>query len=374
MKKICILTSVHIPFDVRIFFKEAKSLANAGYDVTLIAQHDNDEVVDGIKIISLRLPRNRIERMTKTAWSVFWKALKVDADIYHLHDPELMPIGLILKSLGKKIIYDMHENLPKQIKNKHWINPRLRQFLSMAVYWSERVSLKGIPVIFAEHSYRKDYPWVKEFETILNMPLVNQLLCIEPDASALHGFSIGYLGRVGLERGSIMIIEALKILKDRGITPRYDCIGPITESHKHDILKRCEQYRLTDVAIHGYMPAYKGWEIIKRCNVGLALLHPIPNYIESYPTKIFEYMALGIPVVASDFPLYREVVEGNDCGLCVDPLQPESIAEAIGRLVMNPEVARRMGENGRQAVMDKYNWSVEEKKLCEFYKKLLGTP
>ena len=83
MKKICILTSVHIPFDVRIFFKEAKSLANAGYDVTLIAQHDNDEVVDGIKIISLRLPRNRIERMTKTAWSVFWKALKVDADIYN---------------------------------------------------------------------------------------------------------------------------------------------------------------------------------------------------------------------------------------------------------------------------------------------------
>ena len=374
MKKICILTSVHIPFDVRIFCKEAKSLAKAGYDVTLIAQHDNDEVVDGIKIISQRLPRNRIERMSKTTWSVFWKALKVDADIYHLHDPELMPIGLILKSLGKKIIYDMHENLPKQIKNKHWINPRLRRFLSMAVYWSERVSLKGTPVIFAEHSYRKDYPWVKEFETILNMPLVSQLLCIEPDASARQGFSIGYLGRVGLERGSTVIIEALKILKDRGITPRYDCIGPITESHKHDLLKRCEQYRLTGVAIHGYMPAYKGWEIIKRCSVGLALLHPIPNYVDSYPTKIFEYMALGIPVVASDFPLYQEVVEGNDCGLCVDPLQPESIAEVIGRLVMNPEIARRMGENGRKAVMDKYNWSVEEKKLCAFYEHLLGAP
>jgi glycosyltransferase involved in cell wall biosynthesis len=85
-------------------------------------------------------------------------------------------------------------------------------------------------------------------------------------------------------------------------------------------------------------------------------------------------MALGIPVVASDFPLYQEVVEGNDCGLCVDPLQPESIAEVIGRLVMNPEIARRMGENGRKAVMDKYNWSVEEKKLCAFYEHLLGAP
>jgi len=368
--KVCILTSVHSSFDVRIFHKEAKSLVKAGYDVTLIAQHDKEEVVDGVKIINLQKPRNRIERMTKTVWSAYRKAVQVNADIYHFHDPELMPIGFLLKCLGKKVIYDMHENLPKQIMSKHWINPRLRYPVSKLMCFAERILLHGTPIIFAEQSYHKDYQWVKDHETVLNFPIFSLLSCIASKSTEKDIFALGYLGGVSEARGSVLTLEALKILKARGIAPYFECIGPISETHKKELLKKCEDYKLSNVKFYGYLPMVKGWAVMKRCGVGLALLHPIPNYYESYPTKLFEYMAMGIPVITSNFPLYRSIIEGNECGLCVYPLNPSEIAEAIQWMIEHPDEAKAMGENGRRAVEEKYNWENEEKKLLELYAKL----
>lgn len=372
--KVCILTSVHSTFDTRIFHKEAKSLVKAGYDVTLIAQydHDNEEIVDGIRIIPLSKPKNRIERMTKTVWTAYRKAYKINAEIYHLHDPELILIGLLLKFHGRKVIYDMHENLPKQIRNKHWIQPWCRDIISVFVCWFERFMLVSIPVIFAETSYRKDYLWVKKCLTILNMPLINdQLLSTKVDSSVTHNFSIGYIGGVVIERGSLVTIEALKILKEKNIEPRYECVGPVNKVHKEQLLKLCREYNLNNVVFHGYLPADKGWQIIGRCNVGMAVLHPIPNYLESYPTKIFEYMAMGLPVITSNFPLYREIIEGAGCGICVDPFRPDEIARAIQSIIEHPLESEQMGKTGREAVLQKYNWPIEEKKFLRFYETLI---
>jgi glycosyltransferase involved in cell wall biosynthesis len=97
----------------------------------------------------------------------------------------------------------------------------------------------------------------------------------------------------------------------------------------------------------------------------------MPNHIDAQPNKMFEYMSAGLPLIASDFPLWREIVEGNDCGVCVDPADPAAIAEAIDRLVENPDLARRMGENGQRAVHERYNWAIEEKKLLALYDTVL---
>ena len=113
-------------------------------------------------------------------------------------------------------------------------------------------------------------------------------------------------------------------------------------------------------------------ELLAQARVGVATLHPDPNYLGSLPTKLFEYMAAGLPVVASNFPLWKEIVEGNKCGLTVNPLDPEEIAHAIEYLINHPDEARRMGENGRQAVLEKYNWETEGKKLLALYEKLLA--
>ena len=366
------ITVVHPPFEVRIFHKEAKSLVKAGYRVTLIVQHDKEETVDGVKIINLKTPANRMARMTKTVWSAFRKALKTDAALYHIHDPELLPIGFILRCLGKKVIYDMHENLPKQIRSKAWINPRLHYLVSKLVCFADRIFLHDIPIIFAERSYHKDYLWVRDHENVLNLPILSHLACVKSNSIKEDKFVIGYMGGVSEARGSVVTLETLKILSEQRYPFSFECIGAMTENHKKELLKRCEEYNLDNVTFHGYLPANRGWSVIKRCSVGLALLHPIPNYYESYPTKIFEYMAMGIPVVASNFPLYRSIIEDNKCGLCIDPLDPHAIANVLIWLKEHPSEAATMGARGLDTVNKTYNWEIESVKLLKFYKKVLA--
>ena len=121
----------------------------------------------------------------------------------------------------------------------------------------------------------------------------------------------------------------------------------------------------------GYLDRKAVRDVLARSMAGLVTLHPIVNYIDALPVKMFEYMVAGIPVIASNFPLWREIIEGNKCGLCVDPLNPSEIAKAIDYILTHPEEAQRMGENGLKAVKEQYNWSVEEKKLLALYEQLL---
>jgi len=366
-RKVCILTTVHSPFDVRIFHKEAKSLFKGGYDVTLIAPHKKDEIVDGIRIIPLPEATNRFARMTKTVWMIFKLALKENADLYHLHDPELMPIVRLLSLKGKQVIYDMHENVPKQISDKGWINPVLKKIVAKCVSVSERIFLAGIPVIFAETSYRKDYRWVKTSTCVLNMPLIDQLDQKKSTSSKKLEFAVGYMGSVSEKRGILTTLKALEVLKKDGVIVRFECVGPVYGYSPKQLLELCEDYNLDKVFFHGKMAAINGWSIIKKCDIGIATLHPIPNYVESYPTKIFEYMAMGLPVITSNFPLYKKIIVNSKCGICVDPLNPREIAHAINNFIANPKLVADMGANGRKAVEEIYNWQNEEKKLLDFY-------
>lgn len=371
MQKICMITTVHSPFDIRIFHKEAISLAKVGYDVTLVAQHDRDEIVSGIKIINLQKQSNRIKRMTITIWKAYRKARQIDADVYHLHDPELLPIGLLLKIHGKKVIYDMHENVPKQIQDKYWIKSRYRNLLAKIFLMLERIFLYNIPVIFAENSYRDDYLWVRKCTTVLNMPLIDQLSVFKMNKPMDRDGTIGYVGTVTAERGSLITIKALKILKDLNIKIQFECVGPIDKSHEMQLLKLCEEYDLSSAKFYGYKPVREAWSIIAQCHIGLSILEPIPNSIDSYPTKMFEYMGMAMPVITSNFPLYQSVVEKEKCGICINPLDAKEVADAISWLLQNPHEAAAMGENGRKAVLEKYNWEAESKKMIKFYEEVL---
>ena len=131
-------------------------------------------------------------------------------------------------------------------------------------------------------------------------------------------------------------------------------------------------YGLQGVRFRGFMRPQDGWPLIARCRAGLALMQPSPNSVGSYPTKIFEYMALGIPVITSNFPLYQAVIVTADCGLCVDPTSIEAIAEAIRFIVDHPDEARAMGEHGRAAVIESYNWATEATKLLDLYARTLN--
>ena len=217
MAKIVHLTSVHPAFDIRIFYKECISLSASGHSVFLIVPHERDESAEGVTILSVPKPKNRLQRMVTTAYQIYKRAMNVNADIYHIHDSELLPFAQVLRLRGKKVIFDMHENLPLSIKTKPWISRPLRSLIALLYSYLERILLYKIPVIFAEISYRKNYSFVAMHETICNFPLFEKLTstCVEK----YHSPTVGYIGGVTALRGILKILEALKILEKKESEP-----------------------------------------------------------------------------------------------------------------------------------------------------------
>ena len=370
--KVVHITSVHPPYDIRIFHKECRTLAAAGYDTSIIVPQTEASTTtrDGVKTVAVKQSRGRLRRILLTNPRVARQAFLLHAAVYHVHDPELLIIAVLLRIMGKKVIFDMHENLPRAILTKGWIPENARPAVSKFVRLLERMFLSGLPIIFAEESYVKDYSWVSHKAVIMNMPLLAEIQSIKEEKNKLP--SLGYLGMVSEARGCMQILRALDLVKKEGVKVQWECVGRVEAGFKAEMLSLAKLYNLDEIRIWGNKDATEAWRIIARCHIGMAILAPDQNYVESYPTKLFEYMALGIPVIASNFPLYRTIVETEQCGICVNPLRVEEIAQAILYLLRNPAIARKMGESGKLAVEKKYNWNVEKVKLLEFYEQILG--
>ncbi|HBQ25238.1 MAG TPA: glycosyl transferase [Syntrophomonas sp.] len=365
MKKICHLSSVHHRADTRIFYKECKTLSDGGYDITLVVQNDKDEVIDGVKIIGIEIPINRKERMSRTTRQVYQRALECDVDIYHFHDPELMPIGLRLKRKGKKVIYDVHEDVPRQILSKQWIPAPLRKIISWTIERIENYAAKRFDYIVTATPYIRDrfLKINRNSVDVNNFPLLAELHIPNTDWSSKEKL-VCYVGGIGRVRGIQEMVQAI------GMTP-YSMLlaGNFESSAEREIAAQKDGWR--QVMELGHINRTEVKAVLSRSMAGLVVLHPILNYIDALPVKMFEYMSAGIPVIASHFPLWKEIIEGNNCGICVDPLNVNEIANAINWIIDNPEQAKQMGENGRKAVEEKYNWEQEGIKLLRIYEELL---
>ena len=366
MNHICHITSVHSANDTRIFHKECKTLVNVGYAVTLVVQHETDEVINGVQIKGIKAPKSRKERMLKTASQVYKRALECDADIYHFHDPELIPVGLKLKRKGKKVIYDVHEDVPRQILSKHWIPAPLRKIVSWVVEKTENYAAKRFDYIVTATPYiRNRFLKInKHTVDVNNYPLMSELHIPEVNWDEKEEV-VCYVGGIGQIRGINEMVEAI------GMTDYYHLLlaGNFASSAERDsVINKTGWERVIEL---GHVNRTEVREVLAKSIAGLVLFHPEPNHINAQPNKMFEYMSAGLPVIASNFPLWREIVEGNNCGICVDPLNVNEIADAMNWIFNNPYEAMKMGENGRRAVEDKYNWEQEAIKLRKIYEGLL---
>ena len=364
MVKVCHLSTVHPVFDTRIFQKECKSLANAGYEVHLIIQNDKDENIEGIYIHSLPKPKNRIERLTKIRRLAYQKAIEINAAIYHFHDPELIPIGLKLKKLGKKVIYDVHEDVPRQILTKPYLNKFLKPIVSKTFEIYENYASKKFDAIITATPHIRDrfLKINKNTIDINNFPKLEELY--EPVKWKNRKNEICYIGGITRIRGIIELVKALEYV---------DTTLHLAGNFESEKLKK-EVMSLPGwkkVKYYGFVNRGEVKGILKHVKIGMVTLHPTVNYLDSLPVKMFEYMSAGIPVIASKFPLWQDIVEKNKCGICVDPLNPKEIADAINYLLSNNEIAKEFGENARNLIEEKYNWEIEEKKLIKLYKNLL---
>ena len=357
------VTSVHPRYDIRILYKQCRSLVAHGYSVTLIVADDKgDERKDGVNILDAgRLP-GRLNRMFVTTQRVFRIAATLDADVYHLHDPELIPIGLKLKRLGKKVIFDSHEDVPRQMFGKPYLGPISKRAGSVAFSLFERYACRRFDGIITATPFIRDKFLEINSRTldINNFPMIGELDAEVPWTEKRD--EICYVGGIEIIRGIREIVRACGLLRTE---TRLNLAGSFSEPALETEVKAYPGWKRVNEL--GFLDRDGVRKLLGRSMAGLVVFHPLPNHIDAQPNKMFEYMSSGVPVIASDFPLWREIIEGNDCGLCVAPMDPQAIADAIDHLVKNPDLARRMGENGRQAVHETYNWSIEERKLLDFY-------
>ncbi len=365
--KICHLTTVHRRYDARIFFKECRSLVRAGFTVELIvADGKGNELKENITISDVGQYRNRIVRFLFSYWRMIKKAKKTNSDIYHFHDPELIFTGLFLKMVSnKKVIYDVHEDYPRQILYKDYLIKPIQKIVSLVFEIIENFASNKFDLIVTATPYieRRFSKVNSKVVTINNFPYENEFQPV--DDWNVKKNEICYVGGLEKFRGIIELVKAME-----NTSAVLNLGGKFSPSSLKEEVETFDGWE--KVNFIGYLDRSQMKEVFYRSKIGVVNTHPVANHMVGQPVKLFEYMAAGIPVIASNFPLWKDIIEKAKCGITIDPQKPMEISEAINFLLLDSVLAEKYGRNGRRAIEQKYKWENEEIKLIDAYRNLLG--
>lgn len=367
--KVCHLTSAHPNLDKRIFRKECISLNRAGYETYIIAQGESFKE-QGVYIIGIpRLRYGRLERVLLTTRRVYNKSLEIDADIYHIHDPELLPYALKLKRRGKTVIFDSHEDFFVVAEESKYIPKFLRKLVSKIVSKYITYACKRLDVIISvtPHICEKYKKINKNTYMITNYPVISNNEKLTPINKLSLNKAIAFAGGINSGDNHEKIINAISKIDDT----KYILCGKGEKSYI-DELKKLKGWKFVDYK--GQIKYESVHLLLQKARMGIILVKP--NITTGYNigtlgnTKIFEYMRAGLPVICTNFKLWEDLINEHKCGICVDPNNEIEIFNAIKYLLDNYEIACDMGKNAQHAIIKEYNWSTQEIKLLEIYKML----
>lgn len=370
MKIITHLASVHNRTDNRVFFKQCVDLASNNFAVNLVvADGKGDDYRQGVKITDFsvfKYGKSRFIRFMITSPIVILKSLRLKTDLYHIHDPELLFYYFIFSPFFKtrKCIYDMHENLGEQVKSKSWIPHALKIPFAFVIKKIEKVILSNIPVIFAENSYVKSFPFIKNYEVVLNFPKSIWLKENSKTKADKDDPIIGYLGNISSDRGIDILLHSVVNTNKKGLRLRLELIGNIPD----EIYKMQEYIYLKDrelIYCHGFVANDMAIKVVQKWNIGFSVLRSYPNYMESYPTKLFEYFASGIPVITSNFPLYTNLVNSVQGGICIEPNSVTELTHAIKKILNEPD------RYSPKFNFEEHGWPSQLEKLINFYESII---
>ena len=359
---VCHLTTAHPRFDNRIFKKECVSLAHAGYKVILLVGDGKKNALEsGVQICDLGVYNKAFMRIFIAPFVFAYTALRKKAKIYHFHDPELILTGLILRMFGQKVIYDIHEDYTTSIYQRSYIPVFLKRITRILWSFFENFAASFFYQIIAEKYYQNRFPQAIQ---ILNYPILSPHL--SPNKQGV-GNTILYTGNINEERGALIYTDILNFTNNIDLVMIGFC--RTTTWNKIKSIAGTNIYKLKIIGIDSYV----GYNEIKKIYeggsflCGLAIFPEGPHFKQKELTKFFEYMHYGIPIICSNFPVWKYLVEKHNCGICVNPNSKDEILSAIKYLQNNPVKALEMGRNGIKAVDEHFNWGIEEEKLINFY-------
>ena len=370
--KVVHMTTVHSATDGRIFHKQCRSLARAGFHVTSIGPHPEDAVVDRVNIKAIQRDRTRLARMTRTVWRTYREALKQNADIYHFHDPELIPVGLLLRARGKDVIYDLHEDYPKDILSKEYLPLYSRRAVAWMMDQLERAACGHFSaLVTVTPSIADRLKTINERTVIVyNYPYSNELvLNNEFDSWAKRKQAVAYVGGITGERGIRRMVQAMGMLP--ASVPCTLELAGTTVPKDVQVEDLHGEPGWPRVNYHGRLDLASTFRLLHSVRAGLVVLSPLPSFVDSMPQKLFEYMGAGIPVIASDFPLWRGIIGKSRCGILLDPADTTAIAQAIEYVLAHPAEAEEMGRRGQEVLLKQYSWHTEAEKLVSLYSGLV---
>lgn len=369
--KVCHVISGYYRNDARVFQRQCKSLKEAGFAVSILTNDDQpDEIIEDIPIYSTKNYWSSRLRILVSAKKQFLKrATEIDADIYQMHSPELLSLGIYLKSVGKIVVYDAHEDLPRHIIEKDWLPRFTRKLLSFLVEKYINYQLRSYHAIISPHSHVVDN--LKEINS--NTTLITNFAKVLPkEQISLNDYLqrnqvLCYSGTVYSHSNQISILDALNDLPDvsYNIAGYFsaDYLGIISKHFSYNKLNYFGRINWAD--LNGFY---------NKARIGVVVIDYKLNLGGKKGTyavnKIFEYMEASLPIICTDYDLWQEIIDEFNCGICVEPGNVKQMTEAISFLLNNPEEAYRMGQNGRKAVHQKYNWSTQHEVYINLFNML----
>lgn len=364
--RVLLVSTVHPSNDIRVVYKIAPALS-LNYEVVCVLPNGHSVAhLPGVRVVALPKSRYLMVRAVFSFPVVLLTFLVFRPKIVHLCVPELIPLGFLFERMGASIVLEVQENLYKKLDRKRINNARwLRQLFRLF----EQKARSVFHYIFTEDAYLPAFPGLLKSSTVVHnyVDLIRfHSSCIQ---AAAESPSFVYCGVISMDRGLGVMLGALELLRVRFPDCRLHLIGRLElRSEELHVLEQMQLWK-ENLVFYGFVDP-SGLPALYRKNrfvAGLAVLQAVGDYTDSYPTKIFEYMAMGLPVIASDFPLYQSVVETHFCGYCVPPDRPECLAESMLELLVNRELRAQMSENSKIAVTSHFNWSTESATLLAFY-------
>ena len=358
--KVCHLTSAHPRYDTRIFLKECTSLAENGHEVHLIVADDKkDELTNNVFIHDVgKKSKGRLNRFLQTTKKVYKKAIDLDADLYHFHDPELLIYAYFLKLKGKKVIYDIHEDLPRQLLSKPYLNYFSKIILSFLIEKIENFCASKFDFLFTATPFIRDRFLKINFNTIdiNNYPILSELF---EEKKVDKKNQVCFIGGISKIRGIENLVRACENIDGKLILA-----GKFNNTDLERKVKSLKGWKNVD--FRGFVNRKQAKQIMAESKAGVVTFLPEPNHLNSQPNKMFEYMSASLPVICSNFPLWKSIIEVNNSGKCIDPDSVSDLSACINQFLKD-ESLLSMGTTARKTVVSLYNWEVEEIKMSNKY-------